>query len=228
LTRQDEKVIFDIENAAQQFAYVEALVPNQWTYVAGTLDDKTGAMRLYINGVQRASGVTSVRPLGPLDANSNPGLGIGNIQSGNYDEHFNGLIDEVRISDQALPASQLLSHASIPGDANRDGVVNFADLLILAQHYGTGAQPSGKRATSTGTTTSISKTCSSWPSITTSSPRRASARPLSQFRSPLSRPRRRHCASYIARDDSCPLSIPAGCGLQTAHNTRQHADPHLQ
>lgn len=138
---QKGDVIFDIENAAQQFAFVMAPLPaNQWTYVAGTLDDKTGAMRLYINGVQKSSGTTSVRPLGPLDPNSNPGLGIGNIQSGNYDEHFNGLIDEVRISDQALPASQLLSHASIPGDANRDGVVNFADLLILAQHYGMGSR----------------------------------------------------------------------------------------
>src|SRR5206468_5133891 len=67
---QNTQVIFDIENAAQQFAYVMAPLPaNQWTDVAGTLDDKTGAMRLYINGVQRASGVTSVRPLGPLDAN---------------------------------------------------------------------------------------------------------------------------------------------------------------
>jgi hypothetical protein len=27
-------------------------------------------------------------------------------------------------------------HERVPGDANADGTVNFADLLILAQHYG--------------------------------------------------------------------------------------------
>lgn len=135
---QNNQVIFDVENAAQQFAYVSAPLPalNRWTEVAGTLDDASGAMRLYINGVQRASAVTSVRPVGPMDPNSSPGIGIGNVQSGNYNEYFNGLIDEVRISDQALTPAQFLSEAIIPGDANLDGKVDFSDVLILAQHYG--------------------------------------------------------------------------------------------
>ena len=135
---QNNQVIFDIENAAQQFAFVSAPLPglNRWTEVAGTLDDASGVMRLYINGAQRASAVTSVRPVGPMDPNLNPGIGIGNTQSGSYNEYFNGLIDEVRISDQALLPWQFLSAGSIPGDANRDGKVNFSDLLILAQHYG--------------------------------------------------------------------------------------------
>ena len=135
---QNNQVIFDIENAAQQFAYVTAPLPglNRWMEVAGTLDDATGAMRLYINGSQRAAAVTSIRPVGPMDPNSNPGIGIGNVASGNYNEYFNGLIDEVRISDQALVPTQFLSAGSMPGDANRDGKVDFSDLLVLAQHYG--------------------------------------------------------------------------------------------
>ena len=136
---QNNNVIFDIENAAQQFAYVIAPLPslNTWMDVAGTLDDKTGAMRIYINGIQRASAVTSVRPMGPMDPNASPGIGIGNTQSGNYSEYFDGLIDEVRISDVALAPSQLLFASSVPGDADRDNSVGFDDLVMLASHYGT-------------------------------------------------------------------------------------------
>jgi hypothetical protein len=36
-------------------------------------------------------------------------LGIGSVQSDNYAEYFNGLIDGVRISDVALELSQFLS-----------------------------------------------------------------------------------------------------------------------
>jgi hypothetical protein len=38
-----------------------------------------------------------------------------------------------------LPVEQLESRtlfSALPADFNRDGVVNFADLLIVAQHYG--------------------------------------------------------------------------------------------
>jgi Concanavalin A-like lectin/glucanases superfamily len=51
-----------------------------WMHVAGTLDDATGAMNLYVNGVSVASTITSVRPLGPLTG-PNPGVGIGSSSS---------------------------------------------------------------------------------------------------------------------------------------------------
>ena len=81
---------------------------NQWSQVAGTLDAQTGAMNLYVNGSLVDSTVTSVRPLGPLTG-PNPGLGIGNTQSTVTTEYFNGLIDEVRISDVALTPDQFLN-----------------------------------------------------------------------------------------------------------------------
>lgn len=80
---------------------------NQWVHVAGTLDDATGDMRLYINGDLVNSVNTSDRPFGALDSSQSPGLGIGALQTGG--QNFNGLIDEVRISNQALRPDQFLS-----------------------------------------------------------------------------------------------------------------------
>jgi hypothetical protein len=109
---------FIIEDQTNGFA--QLIVPytldNQWVHVAGTLDDATGAMRLYVNGQQVAATTTSVRPLGPLDPSQNPGIGIGNLQSlATYGpQAFNGLIDEVRISDTALAPSQFLNAVPEP------------------------------------------------------------------------------------------------------------------
>ena len=81
----------------------------QWYHVAGTLDDSTGKMNLYVNGVLQNSTSTNVRPFAQLDVTQKPGIGIGNIQSGTYGEWFNGLIDEARISNQALSPNQFLN-----------------------------------------------------------------------------------------------------------------------
>jgi hypothetical protein len=103
---------FMITSAADQSAMVTApIVQHHWTHLAGTLDDATGAMRLYVNGVLAASTTTSIRPFADLDPTGSPGLGIGGLQSDNpflNKTYFNGLIDEVRISDVALPPSSLL------------------------------------------------------------------------------------------------------------------------
>jgi hypothetical protein len=80
----------------------------QFISVAGTLDDTTGIMSLYINGTLVASTTTMYRSFGALDPDYTPGLGIGNVQSANYEEGFNGIIDEVRISNVALKPSQFL------------------------------------------------------------------------------------------------------------------------
>jgi hypothetical protein len=86
---------------------------NQWIHVAGTLDDATGAMKLYINGNLVGLRETTVRPFALLDPLANPGLGIGNLNSSGS-EYFEGFIDEVRISDVALTPDQFLN---FPGRA---------------------------------------------------------------------------------------------------------------
>ncbi len=100
---------FFIQDAAGQLAELYApIAVNQWSQVAGTLDDQTGVMKLYVNGSLVDSTVTSVRALGALTG-PNPGLGIGDLQSSLPYQFFNGLIDEVRISDVALTPDQFLN-----------------------------------------------------------------------------------------------------------------------
>ncbi len=125
-------VSFQIQDANNQTAYLSAPIPyGQWLQVAGTLDDATGAMKLYINGVVVDSMTTAIRPLGPLDANYSPGLSIGEDYTGQYGECFNGLIDEVRISDVALSPIQFVPE---PGAAS---LLLFAGLLrMLSKRLG--------------------------------------------------------------------------------------------
>ncbi len=109
-------VSFQIEDANNQAAYLSATIPyDQWLHVAGTLDDATGAMKLYVNGIEVASTTTAIRPLGSLDPLWSPGLSIGEDYTGQYGECFNGLIDEVRISDVALGPSQFVPEPETAG-----------------------------------------------------------------------------------------------------------------
>lgn len=86
-----------------------------WVHVAGTLDDASGKMSLFIDGELANSITTSERPFGPLLSDRRPGLGIGSLQSNvNPWQYFDGLIDEVRISDTALSPSQFLNAGPVP------------------------------------------------------------------------------------------------------------------
>jgi len=122
---------FHISDASGNVADVDAPIPGQnvWFSVAAKLNATTGAMKLYIDNVLAASTTTSVRPFAALDPSENPGLGIGDVQSDNYQEHFDGLIDEVRISDAALPRTAFLSYpatgtikGTIFNDVNGDNI----------------------------------------------------------------------------------------------------------
>ena len=102
-------VRFQISDAAGNIAYVEAPLPlNQFVLVAGTLDDATGVMTLYLNGTVAAQTTTTVRPYGILTG-ANPGVSIGNLQSDTTLEPFVGLIDEVEIFNRALDPSEVLA-----------------------------------------------------------------------------------------------------------------------
>ena len=67
------------------------------------MDNTTGLLSVWVNGVMADSTITTVRPFATLAPGSNPGLGIGNVESANYNQYFDGLIDgDSRMSDQAL------------------------------------------------------------------------------------------------------------------------------
>ena len=147
-------LVFHIQDANSGNA-AELSVPfttfNQYTHVAGTLDDATGVMSLYVNGVLQKSMTTVVRPSGALQSDQHPGIGIGALQnfgdvtSGYRGEFYYGFIDEVRISDVALDPSQFLSARPAPrlvssevgdGTAQRSIVkgygLTFSELVTLA------------------------------------------------------------------------------------------------
>jgi len=111
---------FGVTNSSDSAAAVGAPIPgmNEWHHVAGVLDDGTNELRIYVDGTLQASAsANGVRPFETLDAGQTPGLGIGNVPDPNYPRVsiFNGLIDEVRISDEALAPGQLLSNVPEPG-----------------------------------------------------------------------------------------------------------------
>ena len=102
---------------------VEAPAPaGEFMHVAATLDDATGSMKLYKNGVCVAETTTAVRPFANLDPLSNPGVGIGNHGGLFQTPHhfpFHGLIDELKVYDQALTAAEVLAiyqagHGGVP------------------------------------------------------------------------------------------------------------------
>ena len=101
---------FVVINQANVSANVSSAMPmGGWTHVAATLDDATGLMTLYTNGVVAAQLTTTVRPLGPLDAGYQPGIGIGNAQSqpGQFNYPFRGCIDELSVYSRALSATEV-------------------------------------------------------------------------------------------------------------------------
>lgn len=95
-------------------------------HVAGTIDDASGALRLFVNYVEVASMTTAARPTLALLAGLEPGLGIGNTQRFSDFQFIDGLIADVRISDVALDPSQFL------GAPSSSGVPEPASLALLA------------------------------------------------------------------------------------------------
>ncbi|MEO8495806.1 MAG: LamG domain-containing protein [Planctomycetota bacterium] len=108
--RESGQLQFLVADALNNAAYVRSPEPiptRQFVHVAGTLDDETGRMSLFINGKRVATTKTKIRACGALGG-PGPGIGIGNRQV--YSNHaFGGTIDEVRISAAALSPGEFLA-----------------------------------------------------------------------------------------------------------------------
>ena len=81
---------------------------NTWPHIAGVLDHDTGTMSLYLNGQLVDSVFTDVRAFAALNPTLSPGISIGGYPDNHYGP-FQGLIDEVRISDTALAPEDFLN-----------------------------------------------------------------------------------------------------------------------
>lgn len=102
--RADGRLRFTVTDSDNLSTAVSSpgVVPlNELLHVAGTLDDATGLMNLYINGDLVNTLHTDRRPFAMLDPDRNPGIGIGSRQDGG-DDFFHGLIGNVRIHNSAI------------------------------------------------------------------------------------------------------------------------------
>lgn len=108
--RTDNRLEFQVFNEIDGTAELVTPDPLSFTqlqHIAGTLDDATGEMKLFINGALVASTSTSIRGQALLDPLRMPGIGIGALNHGG--QYFHGLIDNVRISDMALTPDEFVA-----------------------------------------------------------------------------------------------------------------------
>ncbi len=82
-----------------------ALATNTWTHLALTYDGTV--LQLYVNGVL----VSSLSQTGSIQVSTNPLQIGGDIPNG---QHFQGMIDEVRVYNVALTAAQIQSDMNLP------------------------------------------------------------------------------------------------------------------
>lgn len=105
----DGRVYFGIEDGTGRGDFVSAPIQAQrWTHVLSTLNDKSGELAIWVDGVRGERKKTDVRPFADLDPNNAPGVSIGNVQnmSGPHRQPFFGQLSRIAIYRQALSPSQ--------------------------------------------------------------------------------------------------------------------------
>jgi hypothetical protein len=111
----------------------------RFVFVAAVLDtiDEVHAlapMEIYVNGRLEALAYTSIVPLGTLDPNASPGVGIGDVQDGNYPEHFDGIINDLKIyntaNPQITPVKLHLSQSRVKGGSKVNATLTLNDSPI--------------------------------------------------------------------------------------------------
>jgi hypothetical protein len=103
--------------------------PNEWHHVAAVIDRDVGQMRIYVDGVERASGIVSTAA---ANSNSNPVL-IGRSYSGNY--NLEGKIDEVRLWNIARSVDDIVAFKDVELGGAEAGLV-----VYLNANDGSGSQ----------------------------------------------------------------------------------------
>ncbi|MFJ6000436.1 family 43 glycosylhydrolase [Streptomyces sp. NPDC092370] len=83
------------------------LTPGEWRHVTVTLDGSTGAMVLYVDGIEAARTTTTIKPSELYDANKDYSGYIGRSQYA-ADPYFGGEVDDFRVYDRALTATEVM------------------------------------------------------------------------------------------------------------------------
>lgn len=119
------------------------VLDGQWHHLVGVADRDVG-MELYIDSIL----VDTQGLFNDNDVSSTLNVQIGMLGAGSA---MNGHIDELAIYDRLLTDAEVLNHytlgappqVSIPGDADRNGVVDAADAQLLAQNWGSSGETIG-------------------------------------------------------------------------------------
>jgi len=93
---------FGVGNPDATITSTSAINDGQWHHVAATRVNATGAMKVYVDGVLQAS---ATGPAGTRSAP--PALRIGSIQAGYAGGFLNGAVDDARLYNYQLSASQI-------------------------------------------------------------------------------------------------------------------------
>jgi hypothetical protein len=128
------RVAFGVNNGSQSFTIITSsqIPENQWVHVAVTRDHSTGQMRIYVNGVQSASGTgptgnISYRVGRSTSWGNDPYIVIG-AEKHDYDPNtypsFRGFLDNIRFSNIIRYTSNF-TPTSYSADANTVAFYNF-------------------------------------------------------------------------------------------------------
>lgn len=101
-------VRFGINDSSGTSAYVDStstLTAGTWYHVAGVFDPSNN-MKLYINGAVVASNTSSV-PANIADTTAEFAIGTGTLSNGSRSDFADGLIDDVRIYNEALDVAAI-------------------------------------------------------------------------------------------------------------------------
>lgn len=144
--------VLSLYTGVQTLAFSPALATNTWQHVAVVSDGAT--VRAYVNGAQRGTTQTAALPTytGPLQ------VGAWLDGANNYD-FFSGNIDEVRVYNRALSATEVATDRDTPviNDAGQPGTDTTAPALSGGQPSGT--LPAGTTQTTLQVTTNEAATC---------------------------------------------------------------------
>jgi hypothetical protein len=104
---QDGRVHFSIQNEQNVPCQVSAPAPlRHWTRITANFDAKTGKMEIWSDGARQDSAITAVRPLNDLDLTAAPGVGVGNLNEGRFNQPYDGLLADLRLYSTALGPRQ--------------------------------------------------------------------------------------------------------------------------
>ncbi|MFF7445466.1 MULTISPECIES: family 43 glycosylhydrolase [unclassified Streptomyces] len=104
------------------------LTPGEWEHVTVTLDGATGTMVLYVDGIEAARTTTTIRPSDLYDANKDYSGYIGRSLY-SADPYFGGDVDDFRIYDRALSASEVME---LSGNTTGIAKATHPDLKVDA------------------------------------------------------------------------------------------------